>query len=85
MRVRRAGVGDGHSTAVVVDVYENFGIAVTGKLPGEIHHLDEVAQNPRHHVLEVIYATAQEKPTELKEYVRHYIVVTVPHSQAEIR
>ena len=64
----------------MVDVDEYLRIAIASELSGEIHHLYEVRQDPRHHMLEIIHATPQEKPTELKEYVRHYIVVTVPHS-----
>ena len=59
MGVRRTGVGDGHPTTVVVDVDEYFRIAIAGELPGEVHHLNEVRQNTRQYVLEVVDATPQ--------------------------
>ena len=59
MGVRCTGVGNGHPTTVVVNMDEYFRVTIAGELPGEVDHLDEVRQNTRQYVLEVVDATPQ--------------------------
>ena len=74
MSIRLSLMGDDDLVRVVVNLYDDSGVVVAGKLAAVVDHLDEVDEYFLGDMAQIVHVAGLQKPPEKEENIKELIL-----------